>query len=186
MENASKALIMAASILLSVMILSIGVYLFSTLGQYGAEIYEQIENDQINQFNTQFLKYYGERINEKTNKPEVIKCTAHDIISLANLAKQNNIDKELEDSDGTTDSTIPDENWTNEYIRIDMGNKNKNLEKLTSEQQIKFIQDNSTDEVLVTVEGERKLETQTKYFKCIDVVISTITKKVCYMKFIEI
>ena len=37
MENASKALIMAAEILVGVMIISIGVYLFNTLGQYSAD-----------------------------------------------------------------------------------------------------------------------------------------------------
>ena len=39
MENASKALIMAASVLLGVMIISFAVYLFSTFGSYSNEVY---------------------------------------------------------------------------------------------------------------------------------------------------
>ena len=37
MENASKALIMAAEVLIGVMIISIGVYLFNVFGQYSAD-----------------------------------------------------------------------------------------------------------------------------------------------------
>ena len=56
MENASKALIMAAEILIGVMIISIGVYLFSTMGEYSADTTAQMQEAQINQFNNQFLK----------------------------------------------------------------------------------------------------------------------------------
>ena len=59
MENASKALIMAAEILVGVMIISIGVYLFNTLGQYSADTAQDMEQAQIDSFNEQFLKYYG-------------------------------------------------------------------------------------------------------------------------------
>ena len=37
MENASKALLMAASVLVGVMILSLGVYLFSTYAEYSSD-----------------------------------------------------------------------------------------------------------------------------------------------------
>ena len=40
------------------MIISIAVYLFNTFGQYSAETTAQIEETQITQFNSQFLKYY--------------------------------------------------------------------------------------------------------------------------------
>ena len=39
MENASKALIMAAGVLLGVMIISFAVYLFSTFGSYSNDVY---------------------------------------------------------------------------------------------------------------------------------------------------
>ena len=59
MENASKALIMAAEILIGVIIISIGVFLFSSLGKYSADITADLEETQIAKFNEQFLKFYG-------------------------------------------------------------------------------------------------------------------------------
>ena len=102
MENATRAFIMAAGVLLGVLILSLGIYLFSIFGQYSANAYETMEKNQITQFNSQFFKYYGnttysyvdENGKEKTiTNP--IQCTAHDIISIVNLAQQNNIQLQL-------------------------------------------------------------------------------------------
>ena len=92
MENASKALIMAAEILIGVMVISIGVYLFSTMGQYSANTAQGIEDAQIAQFNTQFLQFYGEigTGEEGQEVIEPIRCTIHDIVGLANLAKKEN------------------------------------------------------------------------------------------------
>lgn len=79
MENASKALIMAASMLIGMMIISIAVYLFVTFGKVASDTYEQIDTDRLNQFNSQFTSYV-----EKGN------LTIYDAISLANLATENN------------------------------------------------------------------------------------------------
>lgn len=108
MENASKALIMAAEVLIGVMIISIGVYLFNVFGQYSADNTKRIEDTQISEFNNQFLKFYGSRTNDE-GKVEPIKCTIHDIVSLANLAKENNKNYGLEKEDNKT-----------RYIRIDI------------------------------------------------------------------
>jgi len=56
MENASKALIMAASILIGVMIISVGVALFNSFGGFSKDIMTGIEETQVAEFNTQFLK----------------------------------------------------------------------------------------------------------------------------------
>ena len=53
MENASKALIMGASVLLGVMILSIGVYIFSTFAPYSENAYQRLDDAQVAQFNNQ-------------------------------------------------------------------------------------------------------------------------------------
>ena len=94
MENASRALIIAGSVLIGVLLLSIGVYIFSMYADYSKGMYEKIEDARNDQFNSQFLKYYGSRTNNK-NQKEIIVCTAHDIISVANLAKQNNVKGEF-------------------------------------------------------------------------------------------
>lgn len=78
MENASKALIIAASMLIGILILSLVVYLFVSFGSTSAEIHKQNAAQQIAQFNSQFTLY-----EEKT-------CTIYDVISVASLAKENN------------------------------------------------------------------------------------------------
>ena len=74
MENASKALIMAASVLIAIMVLSLGVYLFSIFGGTSQEITNIITESQISEFNSNFTKYEG-----KTD------IRAQDIVSVANL-----------------------------------------------------------------------------------------------------
>lgn len=85
MENASKALIMAATVLMGIMIISLGVYLFSVFGGTSKEISDRLYESQILEFNSQFTKYEG-----RTD------IRAHEVVSIANLAIKNN--KEYEDS----------------------------------------------------------------------------------------
>lgn len=83
MENASKALLMAAEVLIGMLILSLAIYLFASFSSNMSQVYEKNEENQLNQFNTQFTSYIGK------------KCTIHDIITVANLATENNIFYEL-------------------------------------------------------------------------------------------
>ena len=83
MENASKALLIAAGVLIGIMILSIAVYLAVTFGQTAAEVNEEIRVNQVAQFNSQFTKYDGAQV------------TIHDIITMANIARTNNEEYEL-------------------------------------------------------------------------------------------
>ena len=57
MENASKALLMAAEVLIGVLILSLAVYLYVSFGTTAAEVNEQNTQKQLVQFNTQFTVY---------------------------------------------------------------------------------------------------------------------------------
>lgn len=91
MENASKALLMVATVLVGVLILSIGVYLFSIFGDFSSETAKQIEEKKISEFNAQFYKYLGQK-----------ECRAHDIVTVANLANENNKNNEYTDSDRNT------------------------------------------------------------------------------------
>ena len=84
MENASNALIMAATILIGVLIISAGVFLFNQFGENSKTINERMEQAQKDQINAQFVKFEG-----------VETCTAHDIVSVANLAKEYNKNNEL-------------------------------------------------------------------------------------------
>lgn len=117
MDNASKALFMAASVLLGVMLISIGVYLFSIYGDYTSSMYARIESAQIEQFNTQFLKYSGQRQAADGIGTEDTLCTIHDIASLANLARKNNIETEVVQDINRYDLNISKQATTS-YIQI--------------------------------------------------------------------
>lgn len=79
MENASKALIMSASILIGIIILSIAAYLFTAFGGSSKEIQERVDSRVLAEFNNNFLKYQGSE-----------ECTIHDIVNLAKFAKKTN------------------------------------------------------------------------------------------------
>lgn len=93
MENASKALLMAAGVLIGLLILSLAVYLFASFGTTSAEIHKQNEENQLNQFNGQFTSYVGKE-----------GITIYDVVSVANLATESNIyyefDKRATPTDG--------------------------------------------------------------------------------------
>lgn len=83
MENASKALLMAASVLIGILVISLAVYLFVSFGSTSAEVHKQNAAQQIAQFNSQFTSY------------EEKKCTIYDVVSIASLATENNSYYEL-------------------------------------------------------------------------------------------
>ena len=81
MENASKALLMVAGVLIGVLILSLAVFLFMDFGATSKGIYSEVESNQLAQYNAQYTVYSG-----RTD------ITIYEIISVINLAKQNNQD----------------------------------------------------------------------------------------------
>ena len=81
MEDATKALLMAASVLIGILILTMGVYLYTTIGSYVRQSQEEIEAEAINKFNIQFYNY-------ELDKEEVF--SFQDIVTIANTAYENN------------------------------------------------------------------------------------------------
>lgn len=148
MENASKALLMAAGVLIGVLILSLAVFLFAHFGTVSSELHKQQDMNDLNKFNTQFTSYEGKV------------CTIHDIISVANLAMNNNSNYSL--------TAQADNNY---YISVN----------------IKSGQVNNLQESLKNNDAVNKLiidETNKKY-NC-KVEISENTKRVKTVNFIEI
>lgn len=167
MENASKALIMAASILLGLMIISVGVALFNTFSEFSRDTIEKVDEKKLAEWNNNYLKYYGTMAVEENGKyiSKPIEVTAHDIVSVANLAKQNNENYELENQSGYDENSY--------YVQVQVDKKN-NFEKSTEQEKNKFLQENSLTD-----------ENETKYYKCSEVKISEVTKRVIYIKFVE-
>ena len=158
MENASKALIMAASVLVGILIISFAAFLYSTYFNFAKEVVEKNELNQIKEFNAQFTKYKGV-------------TTIYEIVSLANLAKENNIKYEINGNDFRN----YEYNENTFYIRIDLkiGNKEQtNIERKSQEELIATIKQYSLN-----------TENEVVDFKCTECKISDITKRVYYMKF---
>ncbi len=78
MENATKALIIAATILIAVLILSVGIYIFNNYSELAYKTEENQAKQAIVQYNNKFIKYM-----DKTLKMQ-------DVITIVNLAKDYN------------------------------------------------------------------------------------------------
>ena len=78
MENAVKALYMAAGVLIGIMILSLAVVLFSSLQGYMEETNKQIMFNEVTRFNAKYTKYVDTEL------------TLQDIITVAGEAYENN------------------------------------------------------------------------------------------------
>lgn len=157
MENASRALLMAATVLVGVLIASVGVALFSSFAGSSKDIVDRIEESKISQFNNNFFKYYGE-------SQEV---TAHDVITMVNVARANNAEYGVE-SESSYSHSSP-------YIRIQVRNI-RNFEKKTESYYAQFIKDN------MLIEDEAGNLTKTKLFKCTKIVTSNETGRVIFVK----
>lgn len=79
MENASKALLMAAGVLIGVLIISLAVYLFIDFGTTSAEVNQQNVNQQLVQFNSKFTSYEGRE-----------DLSIYDVITVGGYAQENN------------------------------------------------------------------------------------------------
>ena len=59
MENASKALIIAGTIIIVMIVIAAGMYLFNSAGGLSASVQSKWSDDEILNFNRQFTKYEG-------------------------------------------------------------------------------------------------------------------------------
>lgn len=88
MENASKALLMAASILIGLIILSLGVYLVNTFRSFSQNYNDSMEIQRMSQFNAQFTAF-----STRSN------VSPHEIVTLTNYAKEFNTINNLSSDD---------------------------------------------------------------------------------------
>ncbi len=86
MENASKALIIAAEMLIGIMILSLGVYLYVSFRQTAKENEQANAQQQLIQFNNNYTKYENQK-----------DITIYDILTVVNQAKENNVKYDNDD-----------------------------------------------------------------------------------------
>ncbi len=87
MENAVKAMYIAAGVLIGILILTLGVTLFTSLQSYVESSKDQIRFNDINSFNAKFTGY----INSNDGQSTTFDLVIQDVISAANLAYENNV-----------------------------------------------------------------------------------------------
>ncbi len=148
MENASKALIIAAEILIGVLLLTLMVFMFHAMGTFSKTVDDNIETKNTSEFNINFEKYRG-----KTD------ITAQDIISMGNLARQYN--KQMD----------------SEQLQIEVKGVSRKYQaphKLTDEDTYNFIQEYSM--VAKTIDG--KIVEEVRYFECIKIEYNSRTGKI--------
>lgn len=79
MENATNGLVMAGSILIGIIVISLFVYMFSNMGNISKNFQEDMDSTSVLKFNEPFEKYIG-----KTD------LTSYDLLTVYNLAKDIN------------------------------------------------------------------------------------------------
>ncbi len=163
MENAAKALLMAASMLIGLLILTLAIYLFTSFGGTIREKREENRQQQITHFNSQFTSYQGKQ------------CTIYDIITLANLATENN--KYYEYPTGTSN---PD--GRENYISIKLGSNRMEwgIDKSNSD----IINYNNTY-IQQDINNLSSSEKELKKYKISSILISKYTSKVYQVNFVD-
>jgi hypothetical protein len=189
MENASKALIMAAGVLLGVMLISFAVYLFSVFGDYSGEVQTQMEARRVEAFNTQFTKYYGseQRENPYDSNSErsydgPILCTAQDVVTIANLAKDSNTSYGVYDDDPDYTS----DNLNDMYITVNLlnlGNKGTHIENWDKNKFTNFIKENTFVKDKTTNKDDTS---KAKYYYVKNVTYMNMTDSLQRVRVIEI
>ena len=136
MENATRALFLAAGVLIGILILTLGVYLYNSLSSYKDDVDKQMEANALNQFNTQFMQYVNV---EQDGGPQLFKITMQDIVTVASLAYENNQQYGL---------TYADAGESSYYVKVNIENykyKEGNTEKSKKIEGVEQYINNFTD-----------------------------------------
>lgn len=151
MENATHAMLIAAGVLIGVMILSLASALFLDLRNYVDVSHDTIRFNELNSFNSKFLKY-----SESEN------LQIQDIITVANIANENNISYDITTNDQIQSSR---DNEAVTYVAVDLkdGSRTMEIEKNIEE---------NTAELLTTYFKENA------EFRCTKIEISDVTGRV--------
>lgn len=160
MENASKALFIAAGVLIGILIVSLAVYLIVSFGSTSAEIHKQNVEQQITQFNNQFISYEGKE------------CTIYDVVTVANLATENNKYYDLNARTGGKDN----------YISVQVANAS-HIQSLTHGGYIEGNNNQSVDYNGIIQRDLQNMPNQELAKYRIEVNISQTTQRVFFVKF---
>lgn len=146
MENASKALIMAGTMLIAVLLLSLFAYLFTQGSAFNKEYNETMSNRELQAFNTKFEKYLDKNM------------TGDDVVSLLKLAIDNNKKVEYSSNDVIKVKVTFNSNT------YETGTKTKDD---TTEQNINgFLRDYAINAINITTQPDGTKKTEKIIFVC--------------------
>lgn len=95
MENASKALIMAAGVLITILVASLWIFVFKQMASGVSNVNKIMESSEITEFNQQFLKYDGRGKKTDSNGNITDFMNIHDVITIVNISKNNDEKEEF-------------------------------------------------------------------------------------------
>lgn len=124
MENASKALLVGAGILLAILIISLATGLFRSASGVAKTYDQTMQSTEITKFNTNFTKYLDAGVKDASGNTKRESANIYDVISLANFAKDynNNFSEDALDENAKV------------LVHIDIKNVNESDPKITDVQ----------------------------------------------------
>lgn len=156
MENAVKALYIAAGVLMAVMILSLAVVLYSSLQGYVEDSNKQVKYNEVNSFNSKYLNYIN-----NTNGEKQFVLTIQNVITAASNAYENNRLHSVSTSEWNVSPNAL-------YVQVNLnGNR---IDTVIDEQMVSLLEENKDKQYMCTSD---------------DVLISEITGQVYSITFSE-
>lgn len=164
MENASKALIMAASILLGVAIISIGVYLFVNFGSVARDANKEVEQQQLEKENSKYTSYVGKA-----------GLTIYDVITVANMARENNLSYGYKETDHT-------DSINNSYVEVVIVTNSRSITGTNVELKT---ENDLNDKLNREMQDMQSNNHELHNYKCLNTLISDKTLRVYKVIFIR-
>lgn len=152
MENASKALIIAATVLMGILIITLGIMLYVSVMNNIISTREEMEANAVYKFNTQFLNYSASN-----------DVSFQDVISVASMAFESN-------NQYTFDPTSL-HNGNDFYVSVIADVRTTSGGSFSQQNIEKFVEKPDELAKLLSDNFEQK-------YKCTDVKISDITQRV--------
>ena len=129
MEDVSKALLMAAGILLAILVMAVAARFFSSASDLMESFQTQEKVSIATQFNSRFTKYIGSRNTDSSIRGY---ATIHDIVWLANFAWNYNNEQVYELKKMTLSEQLEDHRIIHINITNGLATKNQNNVEITN------------------------------------------------------
>lgn len=177
MENATKALLMAGGVLISIIIITLLVKTYGNIGAFQKEQISIEEAERIEAFNKEYTKYEGQYV-YGTEVITVINRSAND---------ESSVEVNIEFAEDYTYNKTIYQNGkkTTKKVTVKSG---KDIELKTAEEKYSFINDESTSFGSSTTDSEGNVEVtglKSKAFKCTGIEYDQRTGKVNSISFEE-